>query len=72
MMHNRLGWLGLVMVAAMPVLGGCAAAVVGGTAVGVLVAADRRTVGTVTEDKIIETKIKTFGKFLCPWKSSAL
>jgi osmotically-inducible protein OsmY len=37
-------------------LHGCAAAVVGGVGTAVLVAEDRRTVGTVTEDQGIETK----------------
>jgi osmotically-inducible protein OsmY len=46
----------LIMVAALPILGGCVAAAVGGVATGVLVAEDRRTVGTVTEDKGIELK----------------
>jgi osmotically-inducible protein OsmY len=46
----------LLMVAALPLLGGCAAAVVGGAATGVLVANDRRTVGTVTEDQSIQLK----------------
>ena len=49
--------LGLMIVAALPLLGGCVAAVVGGAAAtGVLVAEDRRTVGTITEDKGIEFK----------------
>lgn len=47
----------LLLVAALPLLGGCAAAVVGGAVgTGVLVANDRRTVGTVTEDQGIEIK----------------
>jgi osmotically-inducible protein OsmY len=52
-MRINFGWL---LVAAMPLLGGCAAAVIGGAATGVLVANDRRTVGTVTEDQGIEIK----------------
>ncbi len=53
-MRKYLGWL---IVAALPLLGGCAAAVIGGAAAtGALVANDRRTVGTVTEDKGIEIK----------------
>lgn len=52
-MRIHIGWL---LVAAMPLLGGCAAAVIGGAATGVLVANDRRTVGTVTEDQAIELK----------------
>jgi osmotically-inducible protein OsmY len=47
---------GLLIVAALPLLGGCAAAVIGGAATGVLVAEDRRTVGTVTDDKGIELR----------------
>ncbi len=47
---------GLLIVAALPFLGGCIA-VVGGAAVGgVLVAEDRRTIGTITEDQGIELK----------------
>src|SRR5688572_16537022 len=46
----------LLIVAALPLLGGCAAAVVGGAATGVLVANDRRTAGTVTEDQSIQLK----------------
>jgi osmotically-inducible protein OsmY len=52
-MRIYLGWL---LVAALPLLGGCAAALIGGAATGVLVANDRRTVGTVTEDQAIELK----------------
>jgi osmotically-inducible protein OsmY len=48
---------GVLMIAALPLLGGCAAAVIGGAAAtGVLLAEDRRTVGTVTEDQGIEIK----------------
>jgi osmotically-inducible protein OsmY len=47
----------LLLIAALPLLGGCAAAVVGGAVgTGVLMAQDRRTVGTVTEDQSIELK----------------
>lgn len=47
----------LIALFALPVLGGCAAAVVGGAAAtGVIVAEDRRTVGTMTEDEVIENK----------------
>jgi osmotically-inducible protein OsmY len=46
-----------LIVAALPLLGGCIAAVVGGVAAsGVLIAEDRRTVGTITEDRGIELK----------------
>ena len=54
-MRKLLGWLTLV--AALPLLGGCAVAVLGGAAAGgVLLAEDRRTVGTMTEDQGIELK----------------
>jgi len=42
--------------AALPVISGCAALAVGGAATGVMVASDRRTVGTITEDEGIEIK----------------
>lgn len=49
--------LGGLIVAALPLLGGCAVALLGGAAAtGVLVAEDRRTVGTMTEDQGIEIK----------------
>jgi osmotically-inducible protein OsmY len=47
----------MLIVAAMPLLGGCAAALIGGAVgTGVVVGNDRRTVGTVTEDQGIEIK----------------
>jgi len=47
----------LVLFAAFPLLHGCAPLVVGGAAAtGVVVAEDRRTVGTMAEDEGIETK----------------
>jgi osmotically-inducible protein OsmY len=52
-MRNFVGWL---ILAAMPLLYGCAAAVVGGAATGVMLHEDRRTVGTITEDQGIEIK----------------
>ncbi len=53
-MRKLIGWL---IVAALPLLGGCVVAAVGGAAAtGVLVAEDRRTVGTITEDQGIELK----------------
>jgi osmotically-inducible protein OsmY len=55
-MRNRYAGLAWIILAALPLLGGCAAAVIGGAATGVLVANDRRTVGTVAEDKGIELK----------------
>ena len=49
--------IGLLIVAALPLLGGCMVAAVGGAAAtGVLVAEDRRTVGTMAEDQGIELK----------------
>ena len=54
-MRKLLGWLTLF--AALPLFGGCAVAVLGGAAAGgVLLAEDRRTVGTMTEDQGIELK----------------
>ena len=55
-MRKLSGWVTLmVMVAAL--LNGCAVAVMGGAAAGgILLADDRRTVGTVTEDQGIEFK----------------
>jgi len=47
----------LLLLAAFPLLHGCAAVAVGGAAAtGVMVAQDRRTVGTMTEDEGIELK----------------
>ena len=47
----------LVLLFAVPLLHGCAPLVVGGAAAtGVVVAEDRRTVGTITEDQAIELK----------------
>jgi osmotically-inducible protein OsmY len=48
--------IGLLIIAALPVLHGCAAVVVGGAATGAVMADDRRTVGTITEDQGIEIK----------------
>ena len=49
--------LAMTCVALLPVVSGCAAVVVGGAAAtGVMVAEDRRTVGTMTEDQGIEFK----------------
>jgi osmotically-inducible protein OsmY len=53
-MMDQLRWLALPVVIAA--LAGCAAAVVGGAGTAVVVAEDRRTVGTVTEDQGIEVK----------------
>lgn len=47
----------MLTLGALPLLHGCAAVVVGGAAAtGVMVAEDRRTVGTITEDQGIELK----------------
>jgi osmotically-inducible protein OsmY len=48
----------LVLLAALPLFQGCAPLVVGGAAAGgAMVANDRRTVGTITEDQGIELKV---------------
>lgn len=53
----RHALVSLLMLAAFPLLHGCAAVAVGGAAAGsVMVAQDRRTVGTMTEDEGIELK----------------
>ena len=50
--------LSLLTVAALPLIHGCAPLVVGGAAAGgVMVAQDRRTVGTLTEDEGIEIRV---------------
>ena len=46
----------LAMLIIIPLLHGCAAAVLGGAGTAVMVAEDRRTVGTVAEDQGIELK----------------
>lgn len=49
--------IGLLALAALPLLHGCAAVAVGGAAAtGVVMGEDRRTVGTITEDQGIEIK----------------
>ncbi len=50
---TRRALLATLVLFAAGLLGGCAAVVVGGTAAGASVAHDRRTVGTVIEDKEI-------------------
>ena len=57
-MRKFSGWLTLSLsIAALSLLSGCAAVVLGGAVGGgVLLAEDRRTVGTVTEDQGIEVK----------------
>jgi osmotically-inducible protein OsmY len=53
-MLNRFA---LIAILVLPLVSGCAAVAVGGAAAtGVMVAEDRRTVGTMTEDEGIETK----------------
>jgi osmotically-inducible protein OsmY len=53
-------FLTLACLALLPVVSGCAAVAVGGAvAAGVMVAEDRRTVGTMTEDEGIEQKAST-------------
>jgi len=52
--------IGLLAISALPLLHACAPVVVGGAAAtGVIVAEDRRTVGTITEDEGIELKAAT-------------
>lgn len=49
--------IGLLVLAALPLLHGCVAVAVGGAAAtGVVMGEDRRTVGTITEDQGIELK----------------
>ncbi len=49
--------LTLACIALLPVISGCAAVAVGGAvAAGVMIAEDRRTVGTMTEDEGVEQK----------------
>jgi len=57
--------IGLLIVVALPLLNGCAAVAVGGAATGAVMADDRRTVGTITEDQGIEIKAsnRIDGKF---------
>lgn len=60
----------LMMLAALPLMHGCAPLVVGGVAAGgVMVAQDRRTVGTLTEDEGIE--LKASGRIGERYKSGA-
>lgn len=48
--------LALAALVLLPLISGCAAVAVGGLATGVMVAEDRRTVGTIAEDQGIELK----------------
>lgn len=49
--------ISLLAISALPLLNGCAAVAVGGAAAtGVIIAEDRRTVGTITEDEGVELK----------------
>jgi osmotically-inducible protein OsmY len=52
----RLFALLVIVPVAICALAGCVAAVVGGAGTAVLIGEDRRTVGTVTEDSVIEVK----------------
>ena len=54
-MRNRIAWMVLAL---LPLLHGCVAAVGGAVAGGAALAVDRRTVGTVTEDQGIELKVE--------------
>ncbi|MEK8088919.1 BON domain-containing protein [Thermithiobacillus plumbiphilus] len=47
----------LLVLALPPLLSGCAAAVVGGLATGAYVAQDRRSVGSLVDDQVLEVKI---------------
>ena len=59
-----------LLLAALPLMQGCTAAVVAGAAVGgIMVASDRRTVGTITEDEGIE--LKASGRIGERYKDSA-
>ncbi len=49
----------IIVLVAVSLLTGCAAVVVGGAGGAALVGADRRTVGTVTEDQGIEIKVNS-------------
>src|SRR3990167_9235452 len=49
----------VLLAGVLPVLYGCVAAVVGGAGTAALIAEDRRTVGTVTEDEGIELKARS-------------
>ena len=52
----------ITLLLAVSLLTGCVAAVVGGAGGAALVGADRRTVGTVTEDQGIEIKAAKIGR----------
>ncbi|WP_395684275.1 BON domain-containing protein [Dokdonella sp.] len=52
-MHHRKRIAWLLLLLALPVLGGCFAAVVGGAAVGARAAHDRRDIGSYVDDKRI-------------------
>lgn len=53
-------WIVVVLaVLATPLLNGCAGLLLGGAAVGVSVAHDRRTTGTVVDDQTIELKMQS-------------
>ena len=53
----RTGFAGLALAASIAALGGCVPVVIGaGVATGVVVAADRRTSGTMLDDEVIEDR----------------
>jgi len=53
-MRNNI--ITVTLLALLPVISGCLAVAAGGVAAGVMVAEDRRTVGTMTEDQGIELR----------------
>lgn len=62
---GRAWWIGTVLI--VPLLNGCAGLLVSGAAVGVGVAHDRRTTGTVIDDQTIELKLyDAFNQHLPP------
>ncbi len=58
-MKKRL-FLTLVLVAPTTLLGGCAAVVAGSAVTGVAMIADRRTTGTIIDDRMIESRSSEF------------
>ncbi|CAK0778839.1 hypothetical protein CCP4SC76_6710003 [Gammaproteobacteria bacterium] len=56
-MMKRWG-LGFGLILIFPLLQGCAAAVVGGVAAGVILIHERRSTGTVVDDEAIEIKVR--------------
>ncbi len=65
--------LSISMFLIIPYLEGCAAAAVSGAATGVTMASDRRTAGTIVDDKSIEIKaVQAMSKNPILWKTSHL